>query len=167
MANAVLARLPEPLRALVLKHRELLKFAVVGGTAFLVDNTVFYGLKLTILEPKPVTAKVIAVLVATIVSYVLNREWSFRTRGGRERRHEAALFFLVSGVGLVLNSAPLWISRYVFRLETPDVSLMTQEIADFMSAQIIGTLIAMVFRFWALRKWVFPDEQARGGYARR
>ncbi|MEV4383971.1 GtrA family protein [Streptosporangium sp. NPDC049644] len=139
---------------------------VVGGTAFLVDNTVFYGLKLTILEPKPVTAKIIAVLVATIVSYVLNREWSFRTRGGRERRHEAALFFLVSGAGLVLSSAPLWISRYVFRLETPDVSLVTQEIADFMSAQIIGTLIAMVFRFWALRKWVFPDEKVQSGSVR-
>ncbi|MGW4799881.1 GtrA family protein, partial [Nonomuraea sp. NPDC004297] len=65
----------------MLRHRELVKFAVVGGTAFLVDNTLFYGLKLTVLEPKPVTAKIIAVLVATIVSYVLNREWSFRTRG--------------------------------------------------------------------------------------
>ncbi|MEV4575015.1 GtrA family protein [Nonomuraea jabiensis] len=158
--------MPESLHALVLKHRELLKFAVVGGTAFLVDNAVFYGLKLTVLEPKPVTAKVIAVLVATIVSYVLNREWSFRARGGRERRHEAALFFLVSGVGLVLSSAPLGISRYVFRLETPDVSLATQEIADFMSAQIIGTLIAMVFRFWALRKWVFPAEKAHPGRLR-
>jgi putative flippase GtrA len=166
IANAVLARLPGPLHALALKHRELLKFAVVGGTAFLVDNTVFYGLKLTILEPKPVTAKVIAVLVATIVSYVLNREWSFRTRGGRERHHEAALFFLVSGVGLVLSSVPLWISRYVFLLETPDVSLVTQEIADFMSAQVIGTLIAMVFRFWAFRKWVFPDEEAHPGRVR-
>ncbi|MEV1239241.1 GtrA family protein [Nonomuraea sp. NPDC050022] len=162
----MLERLPDPLHALTLKHRELLKFAIVGGTAFLVDNTVFYGLKLTILEPKPVTAKIIAVLVATIVSYVLNREWSFRTRGGRERRHEAALFFLVSGVGLVLSSAPLWISRYAFHLETPDVSLVTQEIADFMSAQIIGTLIAMVFRFWAFRKWVFPDEKAQPGSMR-
>jgi putative flippase GtrA len=166
IANAVLARLPGPLHALALKHRELLKFAVVGGTAFLVDNTVFYGLKLTFLEPKPVTAKIIAVLVATIVSYVLNREWSFRARGGRERRHEAALFFLVSGVGLVLSSVPLWISRYVFLLETPDVSLVTQEIADFMSAQVIGTLIAMVFRFWAFRKWVFPDEEAHPGRVR-
>lgn len=150
----------------MLRHRELLKFAAVGGAAFLVDNAVFYGLKLTFLEPKPVTAKIIAVLVATIVSYVLNREWSFRTRGGRERRHEAALFFLVSGVGLVLSSAPLWISRYVFRLEAPDVSLVTQEIADFMSAQIIGTLVAMVFRFWALRKWVFPEEKAHPGSVR-
>lgn len=84
---------------------------------------------------------------------------SFRTRGGRERRHEAALFFLVSGVGLVLSSAPLWISRNVLDLETPDVSVATQEIADFISPQIVGTLIAMIFRFWALRKWVFPDEK--------
>ncbi|MEV4094157.1 GtrA family protein [Streptosporangium saharense] len=159
MTNAVLTRLPEPLRALALKHCELLKFAVVGGTAFLVDNAVFYGLKLTVLEPKPVTAKIVAVLVATIVSYVLNREWSFRTRGGRERRHEAALFFLVSAVGLVLSSAPLWISRYVFHLRTPEASLLTQEIADFVSAQVVGTLVAMVFRFWAFRKWVFPHER--------
>ncbi len=165
-AKAVLARLPGPLPALALKHHELLKFAAVGGTSFLVDNAVFYGLKLTILEPKPVTAKVIAVLVATIVSYVLNREWSFRTRGGRERHHEAALFFLVSGVGLVLSSVPLWISRYVFLLKTPDVGLVTQEIADFMSAQVIGTLIAMVFRFWSFRKWVFPAEEAHPGRVR-
>ncbi|WP_413224905.1 GtrA family protein [Streptosporangium longisporum] len=164
--NAVLVRLPGPLHALALKHRELLKFAVVGGTAFLVDNAVFYGLKLTVLEPKPVTAKVIAVLVATIVSYVLNREWSFRTRGGRERHHEAALFFLVSGVGLVLSSVPLWISRYVLLLETPNVSLVAQEVADFVSAQVIGTLIAMVFRFWAFRKWVFPDEEVHPGRVR-
>ncbi|GAA3419664.1 GtrA family protein [Streptosporangium vulgare] len=160
------ARLPGSLHALVLKHREVLKFAVVGGAAFLVDNAVFYGLKLTVLEPKPVTAKVVAVLVATIVSYVLNREWSFRTRGGRERHHEAALFFLVSGVGLVLSSVPLWISRYVFLLETPGVSLVAQEIADFVSAQVIGTLIAMVFRFWAFRKWVFPDEEDQPGRVR-
>ncbi|MEU6791141.1 GtrA family protein [Nonomuraea wenchangensis] len=118
------------------------------------------------MEPKPVTAKVIAVLVATIVSYMLNREWSFGTRGGRERHHETALFFLISGVGLVLSSVPLWISPYVFLLETPDVSLVTQEIADFMSAQVIGTLIAMVFRFWAFRKWVFPDEEAPPGSVR-
>ncbi|WP_345391739.1 GtrA family protein [Nonomuraea salmonea] len=150
--------MPTFLHGLVWRYREMLKFAVVGGAAFLVDNAVFYGLKLTVLEPKPVTAKVIAVLVATIVSYVLNREWSFRTRGGRERHHEAALFFLVSGVGLVLSSVPLWISRYVLLLETPHVTLLTQEIADFTSAQLIGTLVAMIFRFWAFRKWVFPDE---------
>src|SRR5262249_14159609 len=110
---------------------------------------------------KPVTAKIVAVLVATMVSYVLNREWSFRTRGGRERHHEATLFFLVCGIGLVINATPLWISRYVLELRVPEVSLLAQEIADFASANVIGTLLAMVFRWWAFRRYVFPDGNAR------
>ena len=89
---------------------------------FVVTNVVNYGLKLTILNDKPVTALAIAVIIATIVSYVLNREWSFRTRGGRERQHEAALFFLISGIGVALNSAPLFMSRYALELEVPHVT---------------------------------------------
>jgi putative flippase GtrA len=161
VVDSVLARVPEPLRRLLLKHRELLKFAIVGGTTFIIDNGIWYLLKLTVLEEKPVTAKIIAIIVATIVSYVLNREWSFRTRGGRERSHEAALFFLISGVGVALNSGPLWISRYALQLEEPHVSRLVQEIADFASGSIIGMLLAMFFRFWAFKRWVFPDELGR------
>ncbi len=162
MVDAVLARVPQAYRGLALRHRELVKFAMVGGTAYMVDTTIFLLLKTTVLEPKPVTAKILAVLVATIVSYVLNREWSFRTRGGRERRHEAALFFAVSGIGLVINATPLWVSRYVLDLQTPEVSLLIQEIADFVSANVLGTFVAMLFRWWAFRRYVFPDADVRG-----
>ncbi|MCT2586207.1 GtrA family protein [Actinophytocola gossypii] len=158
VVDSVLARVPAPLRAVLLKHRELLKFAVVGATTFIIDNAIWYALKLTILVDKPATAKAIAVIVATIVSYVLNREWSFRTRGGRERRHEAALFFLFSGIGVLLYSLPVYVSRYWLDLEEPHVSRLTQEIADFTAGSIIGTLLAMFFRFWAFKRWVFPDE---------
>lgn len=158
VVDSVLSRVPEPVRKLLLKHRELLKFAIVGGTTFVIDNGIWYLLKLTVLEEKPVTAKVIAIIVATIVSYILNREWSFRTRGGRERHHEAALFFLISGIGVALNSVPLYVSRYWLNLEEPHVSLLVQEVADFASGSIIGMLLAMFFRFWAFRRWVFPDE---------
>jgi putative flippase GtrA len=157
----VLARLPKPLRDKLVKHKELLKFAVVGIVCFVVTNVVNYGLKFTILNDNPVSALAIAVIIATIVSYVLNREWSFRTRGGRERQHEAALFFLISGLGVVINSAPLFVSRYVLMLEVPHVTLLVQEAADFMSGIILGTLLAMVFRWWAFRKWVFPQTDAR------
>ncbi len=161
VVESVLARIPEPYRGVAIKHREMVKFALVGGTTFVVDTTVFAVLKTTVLAPKPVTAKIIAVLVATIVGYILNRKWSFRTRGGRERHHEAALYFAISGVGMVINAAPLWISRYVFDLQVPFVSRLTMELADFTSAQIIGTLLAMLFRWWAFRRYVFPDADAR------
>ncbi|WP_165912769.1 GtrA family protein [Tamaricihabitans halophyticus] len=158
VVDSVLAWLPKPLRSVMIRHRELLKFAIVGATTFVIDNGVWFTLKFTVLETKPVTAKAIAVLIAIIVSYVLNREWSFRTRGGRERHHEAALFFLISGVGIGINVIPPYISRYVLELETPHVSLLVQETADFVSGSIIGMLLAMGFRFWGFRRWVFPDQ---------
>ena len=157
----MLFRIPQPYRDVAVRHRELVKFALVGGITYVVDITLFTLLKMTVLEPKPVTAKIVAVLVATILSYVLNREWSFRTRGGRERHHEATLFFAVCGIGLVINATPLWISRYMLDLHVPQVSTLVQEAADFASANVIGTLLAMAFRWWAFRRYVFPDQNVR------
>jgi len=159
-ADATIARLPRSIRPFAEQHHELIKFAIVGATTFIIDSVIFYTLKLTILEPKPVTAKVISGIVAVIASYILNREWSFRDRGGRERHHEALLFFGVSGVGVVLSMAPLWVSSYVLGLRVPNVSLTMENIADFVSAYVIGNLLQMAFRFWALRRWVFPNELA-------
>ncbi|OLM20572.1 hypothetical protein Ae707Ps1_4831 [Pseudonocardia sp. Ae707_Ps1] len=161
MVDATLRRIPQPYRDKAIKHRELIKFLMVGGTTWVIDTAVFLLLKAFVLDTKPVTAKVIAVLVATIVSYVLNREWSFRTRGGRDRHHEAALFFLISGVGVAVYSAPLWVSRYVFELQVPVVSLVTQEFSDFVAGQIVGTLVGMAFRWWAFRRFVWPDQFVR------
>ncbi|HEY4021612.1 MAG TPA: GtrA family protein [Pseudonocardiaceae bacterium] len=167
IVEATLARVPQPLRSLLIKHGELLKFAVVGGFCFIVTNVIWYALKLTILNGKPITAQAIAIIIATIVSYVLSREWSFSTRGGRERHHEAALFFLVSAIAVGLNLVPTAISNYLLHLQVPYVSALTQEVSDFFFGSIIGTLIAMVFRWWAFKKWVFPDENARPGRGER
>ncbi|MFC5992809.1 GtrA family protein [Pseudonocardia hispaniensis] len=161
VVESVLTLIPQPYRDVAIRHRELVKFALVGGTTWVIDTAVFLLLKSTVLEVKPITAKVLAVLIATIVSYVLNREWSFRTRGGRERHHEAALFFLISGIGVAVYTAPLAISRYVLDLKVPGVSLVTQEVADFVSGQILGVLAGMAFRWWAFRRFVFPDQNVR------
>lgn len=151
-----LGYLPGPLREFASRHREFLKFATVGAITFVFDTTLFYLLKLTVLDDRPVTAKVIAVLLATVVSYVLNREWSFRARGGRRAPNEALLYFTVSGIAVGLYSAPLWISRYVLQLQTPYTSRLVEEVADFTAGQVLGILLGMAFRWWAFRRWVFP-----------
>ncbi|GIF49745.1 putative flippase GtrA [Asanoa ferruginea] len=161
IVRAVLRLLPTPIRNQVLRHREMLKFLIVGGTCFLVTIAVNYALKLTILSNKPVTALTVATIVTTVLSYILNREWAFRTRGGRERRHEAALFFAVNAIAIGVNDVPLLIGRYVFDLRVPDVSLIVQEISDFGFGIVAGTLAAMAFRFWAYKKWVFPHPKVQ------
>ncbi|RJO72290.1 GtrA family protein [Nocardia panacis] len=152
--------LPKPLREIAYRHHELIKFAIVGATTFVIDSGLFYVLKWTVLQQKPVTAKIISGIVAVIASYILNREWSFKHRGGREKHHEALLFFVVSGVGVVLSFLPLWVSSYVFDLRQPNVSFTVENVADFLSAYVVGNLLQMAFRFWAMRRYVFPDEMS-------
>jgi putative flippase GtrA len=161
MVETALRWLPEPYRDIAIRHRELVKFVLVGGTTWVIDTAIFLVLKTTILEPKPVTAKVISVTIATLVSYGLNRGWSFRTRGGRERHHEAVLYVFISSISVAVYAGPLWVSRYVLNLRIPSVTLFTEHMADFVSGQIVGVLLGMVFRWWAFRRWVFPHEDAR------
>lgn len=146
--------------ASLLRHGEALRFLVVGGVCFLVTSSVNYLLKLTVLAAKPVTALMIATVLATCLSYVLNREWTFHARGGRRRVSEAALFFGINGIATVINAFPLWVSRYVLDLREPAVSRLVQEGSDLLSGIIAGTALAMAFRLWAYRKWVFPLRSA-------
>jgi putative flippase GtrA len=146
---------------LMRKYRETVKFVIVGGLCYVVSLVFNYALRLTVLEEKPVTALTIANIIATVVSYFLNREWSFRTRGGRRRHHEMLLYLVVNGIGVAVNSVPLWIARYVFGLHFPNVSHTAEEISDFVFGMIIGVALAMVFRLWAYRMWVFPHDDVR------
>jgi putative flippase GtrA len=161
VVETVLGYIPQPYRDIAIRHRELVKFALVGGTTWVIDTTIFLILKSTVLEPKPVTAKVISVLVATLASYGLNRGWSFRTRGGRERHHEAVLYAVISAFGVAVYAAPLWVSRYLLDLRVPMVSLSAEHWADFVSGQVVGVLVGMAFRWWAFRRFVFPHADAR------
>lgn len=161
-ADGVIRLIPERFRGLALRHSEFIKFAIVGGTTFIFDFGIFYILKLSVLEAKPLTAKIVAGVAAMALSYYLNRQWSFRKRGGRGVSTEAILFFVISGIGVALPFLMMGISRYGFHLDAAHYSLTVENIADFVSAYIIGNLLGMAFRFWALRRWVFPHAVAEG-----
>jgi putative flippase GtrA len=127
--------------------RELMKFGTVGAVAFVVD----VGLFNLILHrtDKPLTAKAIAVVVATTVAYAGNRYWTFRRRGRSGVGREYILFFLLNGVGLVIALSCLAVSHYVLGF--------TSRLADNIAANVIGLGLGTAFRFLSYRRWVFPE----------
>ena len=126
--------------------RELMKFGVVGGFAFLVDIGLFNLLLQA--TGKPLTSKTIATVVATTVAYAGNRTWTFRRRGRSGVRREYALFFLLNVVGLLISLTCLAISHYLLDF--------TSTLADNIAANVIGLGLGTAFRFWSYRRWVFP-----------
>lgn len=144
-----------PVKDFVTKmRRELGKFGVIGLVAYVIDLTVFNLLRFAggegPLYDKPLTAKVISVLVATTFAYFGNRHWTFKDRTRSSFRREYALFFVFNAVGMFISLSCLWVSHYLLGFESA--------LADNVSANGIGLVLGTVFRFWGYHNWVFPND---------
>ncbi|MDQ4503691.1 GtrA family protein [Sinomonas sp. ASV322] len=154
MINAISDRL----RGLVsLFWREVAKFGLVGGVAFIVDSAVFVGLLNGPLHSSEVWAKSIATVVASIFSWVANRYWTFRHRKQANVVREAVLFAAMNGVGLLIAAGCVAFTKYIL--------LMTDKVSIFVAGSIVGLILGTIFRFFAYRFWVFNEElDAEPGY---
>lgn len=142
--------------SLVKRLRQGGAFLVVGGVAFLVDAAVFNLLTFWVtgtgpLYDYPLVAKIIAIVVATVVTYVGNRYWTFNDRHLPHRWSRYVLFALFNLIAIGLQLGCLGFSRYVLGLEGP--------IPDNISGTLIGQALATIFRYVTYERWVFPHEQ--------
>ena len=137
----------------VLVH-ELGKFGVVGAFNYVLDVGLFNLLILGPLEGKPLTAKAISTIVSVTTSYFMNRHWTFRHRPGSGVARGYVIFIVLSAVGLAIVLGCLAFSEYVLNQR----SLLARNIAG----NVVGVALAMVFRFWSFKRWVFllpPDDE--------
>ncbi len=134
---------------------EMARFGIVGAFGFVVDVTVFNALRYFgdpgPLQHKPLTAKAISVLVATVVTYVGNRHWTWAARERSGSRREVTLFFFFNAVGMAIALACLAFSHYMLDKHSP--------LADNVSANGFGLVLGMAFRFWSYRTFVFRKRQ--------
>ncbi len=138
-----------PLPAGVLR---LLNFGAVGGIAFVVDIGIYNLLRATLLDDKPIGAKVVSVIVATAVAWIGNRQFTFRSERSRPVLREAFLFGVMNVIGLGIAAACLFLSHYVLGF--------TSQLADNISGNGVGLVAGMVFRFLAYRHVVFRQDSA-------
>jgi putative flippase GtrA len=130
----------------VLVH-EVAKFGVVGAFNYVLDVGLFNVLVLGPLDHRPLTAKTISTVVAVTSSYFMNRHWTFSHRVSSGHPREFAIFVLLSAVGLGITLGCLGFSEYVLDQH----SLLARNLAG----NVVGVAVAMVFRFWSFKRWVF------------
>ncbi|TDB75753.1 GtrA family protein [Micromonospora sp. KC723] len=130
---------------------EALKFGIVGGVNTVINYAVFNALALTVFVDGQLKATVIATIVATITSYLMNRHWTYRDRPKAAVQREYVLFFLFNGAGLLIELGVLAVAKY---------GLGVHGLLALNVAKTCGVLLATLFRFWSYRTFVFQPVPA-------
>ena len=122
---------------------QFLKFGVVGVVAFVVD----YGVLMLLsqcLGWDPVISSVISFVVSVVVNYVGSMHFVFERRDDLSRRREFSTFVILSAVGLVINSACIWVGTGIFGSGALSVTF----------TKVLATIIVSVWNFVSRKHWL-------------
>ena len=130
---------------------EVAKFGVVGAVNYVLDVAVFNLLIAGPLEHKPLTAKAISTALAATSSYFMNRHWTWKHRARRGLLREYGMFVVLSAVALLMTVGCLAFGEYVLDQRS--------WLARNFWGNVVGIAVAMVWRFWAFKRWVFLESE--------
>ena len=150
-------------RALYDRFRQIIhefaKFGVIGVIGLLITN-IGYALFHSKLGWGPVTATTVATIIATCVTYVGNRYWSFKHRARTSVAREGSIFFVLNGIGLLIQDAVVALNYYILGHFIPGVS--GNKVVEFLALNV-GIGLATLFRFWSYRRFVWAEKTGDGG----
>lgn len=86
---------------------KFVKFGIVGASGFVIHGGLLYLLR-DVVGINQFVANIIGFVVAASSNYFLNRVWTFRSQE-KQVAVEYLKFFIVSVVGLGINSGTLWL----------------------------------------------------------
>jgi putative flippase GtrA len=131
---------------------ELLKFCVVGGLGAVIDlggAAVLHGK----FHVEGLEAKAISTILATVLTYLGSRFWTFKHRENQALGREVLTFVVLNVVGLLIAEAVIAVVTYGLGLHSQ---------LEYNGASVVGTGLATIFRYFAYRQWVFtaPTEES-------
>jgi len=135
------------------------KFGIVGLVGFVVDFAIFNILRSTVFDPTQVPngsiwANVVSTIIATLVTWFGNRYWAFREHRRKNFWLELTEFAITSAIGLGITTLCLFISHNLLGY--------TSQLADNISKNVVGLILATAFRFLMYRFLVFSPARKDG-----
>ena len=112
---------------------QILRFLMVGGTAFLIDFGALWLLT-EWLGINYLLANCISFTASVIYNYILSTAWVFNTKHTKNRSTEFTVFLVLSLIGLGINQGIMWIT-----VERAGI--------NYLLSKILATIIVMIFNF--------------------
>lgn len=145
--------------------KQILKFGVVGGIAFLIDF-IIYSIVLNLVEWEYdyLLAGIAGFMVSLIFNYLASMAFVFERKDNADKKKEFLIFMVLSLIGLGVNTIVLWLcmdvtysnwawlqsvlSRLTEFLHENGINVIenAKELASYL-AKIIATGIVMIYNF--------------------
>ncbi len=130
--------------------KQILKFGVVGGLAFLIDYFLLMFLT-SVIGLNHLISAPISFSVSLVFNYVCSMKFVFESREDLSRQKEFIIFLVLSLIGLGINQVVIWFMMDGF----PQIWVSLIRIFSFIDnkkvkltlAKLVATFIVMVWNF--------------------
>lgn len=113
--------------------KQIVKFGLVGGLAFIIDYAVLIICK-ELLSLPILLATAIGFTVSVIFNYIASIKWVFDVNKERSSTKQFILFIVFSVIGLLITELIMWVGTDIFDI-------------NYLFVKIVATAIVMVFNF--------------------
>jgi len=121
-------------RSLMIKLiKQLFRFGIVGGTAFLIDYAVLFACT-EFLGIHYFISSIISFSVSTVFNYIASILWVFDVDKSKSQSKNFVIFIVLSIVGLGINQLIMWLGVEYLHIY-------------YMIVKIGATAIVMIFNF--------------------
>lgn len=111
---------------------QILKFGLVGGTAFVIDYVLLYFCT-EFLHIHYLISSIISFIVSVIFNYILSIKWIFDVKKKQDVK-DFVIFIILSVIGLGINSLIMYVMVEKFGVY-------------YMLSKIVSTAVVMVYNF--------------------
>lgn len=111
---------------------QILKFGLVGGTAFVIDYVLLYFCT-EFLHIHYLISSIISFTVSVIFNYILSIKWVFDVKKKQDVK-DFVIFIILSVIGLEINSLIMYVMVEKFGVY-------------YMLSKIVSTAVVMVYNF--------------------
>ena len=122
---------------------QIMRFGVVGTLGFVVDGGMLWGLLAVGLNPY--TARALSFPVAVVVTWALNRVWTFASAEKAGKRRQFNRYLAVQLVGAGAN----------YGVYTSIIRIFGAAGQTVFIALVIGSFVGMFLNFWGARRVAF------------
>lgn len=112
--------------------KQILKFGVVGGIAFVIDYVLLYILT-EFVGIHYLISSIISFTVSVIFNYILSIKWVFDVKK-KQGTKEFIIFIILSVIGLLINSLIMYLMVDILKIH-------------YMISKLVSTFIVMVYNF--------------------